>query len=159
MLILKLVILLTVANGTPVIAKRVLGGRFSYPLDAGASFVDGQPLFGPSKTVRGVLFSVLVTTAVAPLLGLEWKIGALVGVSAMLGDLLSRFAKRRMKRPSSSMALGIDQVPESLLPLLACQNMLSLSISDIVAGVALFFVIELSLSRLLYRWHIRDHPY
>ena len=44
-LVLQLLILLIVANGTAVLAKKVLGGTFGRPLDGGATFIDGQPLF------------------------------------------------------------------------------------------------------------------
>ncbi len=52
-LLLQLLILLVVANGTAVGAKKLLGAAFARPLDGGALFVDGQPIFGPSKTIRG----------------------------------------------------------------------------------------------------------
>jgi len=61
--ILQLLVLMTLANGTPIVAKKVFGRRFSFPLDAGTIFFDGRPLFGPSKTIRGILISVLLTTA------------------------------------------------------------------------------------------------
>jgi CDP-2,3-bis-(O-geranylgeranyl)-sn-glycerol synthase len=48
-LIAKLVILLSIANGTPVLLNKVLHGRFAHPIDAGLRFVDGRRLFGPSK--------------------------------------------------------------------------------------------------------------
>ncbi len=53
-LLLQLLILLVVANGTAVVAKKLFGGAFARPLDGGALFVDSQPLFGPSKTIRGL---------------------------------------------------------------------------------------------------------
>jgi CDP-2,3-bis-(O-geranylgeranyl)-sn-glycerol synthase len=59
----------------------------------------------------------------------------------------------------SSQAIGLDQLPESLLPMLACRNVLSLTAGDIVLGVAIFFVGELVLSRLLYHLNFRDRPY
>jgi CDP-diglyceride synthetase len=157
--ILQLLVLLTLANGTPVMAKNILGNRFTYPLDGNVRFVDGRPLFGRSKTIRGVVLAVLVTTAGAPLVGLDWTIGVLVGSLAMIGDLFSSFLKRRMGRPSSSRASGLDQVPESLFPLLACRNLLSLTIADIGACVVLFFIGEVLLSRVLYALHLRDRPY
>lgn len=157
--ILQLLILLMLANGTPVVAKKILGERFAYPLDGGIEFVDGQPLFGRSKTIRGVVLAVLVTTAGAPLISLEWAIGVLVGSLAMAGDLASSFLKRRMALPPSSRASGLDQLPEALFPLLACRNLLSLTTADIGAGVALFFIGELLLSRLLYAFRLRDRPY
>lgn len=63
--VVKLLVLLTLANGTPIAAKNIFGPRFSFPLDGGTNLWDGRPLFGPSKTVRGILVSILVTTAAA----------------------------------------------------------------------------------------------
>jgi CDP-2,3-bis-(O-geranylgeranyl)-sn-glycerol synthase len=90
---------------------------------------------------------------------MNWKTGALVASMAMAGDLLSSFLKRRLNLPAGGRATGLDQVLESLFPLLACRSALMLTALDIVAGVALFFVGELLLSRLFYHFHLRDHPY
>jgi len=67
--------------------------------------------------------------------------------------------KRRMNLPAGGRATGLDQLPESLFPLLACRGALRLTAFDIVSAVALFFVGEVLLSRLLYRFHLREHPY
>jgi CDP-2,3-bis-(O-geranylgeranyl)-sn-glycerol synthase len=157
--ILQPLVLLMLANGTPVAAKKFLGERFAYPLDGGVVFVDGRPLFGRSKTIRGTVLAVLVTTAAAPLIGLEWEIGVLVGGFAMVGDLVSSFLKRRLGLSPSSRASGLDQLPEALLPLLACRNPLSLTVGDIGATAALFFIGEVLLSRVLYAFQLRDRPY
>jgi CDP-diglyceride synthetase len=155
----QLLILLMLANGSPVVAKRILGDCFSYPLDGNAKFMDGRPLFGSSKTLRGVVVAIVVTAAGAPLLGLDVRIGLLVGATAMAGDLFSSFVKRRLGLAPSRRATGLDQIPESLLPLLACSPALSLTLVDVVVGTAIFFVGELLLSRLLFRLHLRDRPY
>jgi CDP-archaeol synthase len=158
-IILKLLILLAVANGAPVIAKRLFGNRLSNALDGGARFIDGRPLFGTSKTVRGLLLSIAATTAVPPLLGLDFTTGFLIGLGAMAGDLLSSFTKRRLGMKPSSKATGLDQIPESLLPALMCWKHLSLSFIDVIALVGAFFVGEILLSLLLFKAHIRDRPY
>jgi CDP-2,3-bis-(O-geranylgeranyl)-sn-glycerol synthase len=93
------------------------------------------------------------------LLGLEWRIGAVVGTFAMAGDLLSSFCKRRLGLPPSSPALGLDQIPEALFPLLACKLLLLVPISEIALAVAIFFTGEVVLSRLLYAFNLRDRPY
>ena len=157
--VLQLLILLTLANGTPVIAKRILGNVWSQPLDGGAVFLDGRPLFGTSKTIRGIVLSIAITTAFAPFLGVDWSVGLAVAMTAMAGDLFSSFLKRRMKLPPSSRASGLDQIPESLFPALACRSMLSLSVIDIVAAVAIFFAGEAALSWLLFKWGVRDRPF
>jgi hypothetical protein len=159
LLIFKLIILLSIANGTPVLLKKVLGNRLSWPIDGGGKFADGRPLFGASKTIRGVLASIALTAAGAPVLGLEIPIGALVGIAAMAGDLFSSFVKRRLNLLPSSRATGLDQIPESLFPLLACRGLLSLTAVDILIGVMAFFIGEIFLSRILYRMQLRDRPY
>ena len=157
--ILQLLVLLAIANTAPIVGKRLLGKRLSHPLDGGLDFLDGRPLFGRSKTIRGILLAVLTSSAFAPLIGLTWQTGALIGGVAMAGDLFSSFVKRRLKRPSSSKATGLDQVPESLFPALACSGLLSLSVLDILVCVLVFLVGEIILARLAYRLHFRDRPY
>jgi CDP-diglyceride synthetase len=157
--ILQILVLLTFANGTPIVAKKIFGSRFALPLDAGIIFFDGRPVFGASKTMRGIVVSILITSAIAPFIGLDLTIGAIVASSAMAGDLFSSFVKRRLNFPPSSQALGLDQVPESLFPMLACRDALSLTIADIALGVGISFIGELILSRLLFRAHLRDEPY
>ena len=157
--VLQLLILLMLANGTPVVAKKMVGRHYSYPLDANLTFADGRPVLGRSKTIRGVVLAVLVTTAGASLIGLGWKTGLLVGSFAMAGDLFSSFCKRRLGLPSSSRASGLDQIPEALLPLLACRNLLALTAADILVCVVMFVIGEVVLSRLLYAFRLRDRPY
>ena len=77
----------------------------------------------------------------------------------MAGDLFSSFLKRRLKLSSASRATGLDQVPESLFPLLACRDLLSLTAVDITVTVVIFFIGTVLVSRLLYKFHLRDRPY
>ena len=158
-LLLQLLILLVVANGAPVFAKMLLGAAFARPLDGGALFVDGQPILGPSKTIRGIVVSVLATSICAALMGLGWKVGTLVAIFAMAGDLFSSFAKRRLHLHSSQHGHRPRSHSESLFPLLASQMLLPLSILDIVAGVTIFLVGAVMLSPLLFKLNLRDEPH
>src|ERR1700745_1342490 len=97
-------ILLLLANGSPVIAKRIFGDNYAAPVDANARFFDGRPLVGPAKTIRGIVMSVLVTALGAMLLGLQFWLGLLVASTAMAGDLFSSFLKRRLHLEASSKA-------------------------------------------------------
>jgi CDP-2,3-bis-(O-geranylgeranyl)-sn-glycerol synthase len=105
------------------------------------------------------VLSVLVTSLGAPLVGVSMTIGLLAASFAMVGDLFSSFWKRRLNLAPSSRATGLDQIPEALFPLVACRGMLPLSTSEIMVTVLIFFVGETILSRLLYRFRIRDRPY
>ena len=156
---LLLLILIGAANTAPLIAKKLLGGRLSAPVDGDARWGDGTPLLGKSKTVRGVVVAVLVPALLAPLLGHPIHQGAVIGAVAMAGDLFSSFCKRRMKLAPSSQALGLDQIPEVLLPALAAREWFELTLLEIALVVMIFFGLELVLSKLLYRLNLRDTPY
>jgi CDP-2,3-bis-(O-geranylgeranyl)-sn-glycerol synthase len=159
MVSLHLLVLLGVANGTPIVAQKMLRDRFSTPLDGGLTLPDCEPLFGTAKTVRGVILSVVCTTGAAVLLNLHWSIGATMAGMSMLGDLFSSFVKRRLHLPPHAQAFGLDQIPEALLPLLAVKEKFELTRIDIAALVIAFVVLELVLSRILFRLKIRDRPY
>jgi CDP-2,3-bis-(O-geranylgeranyl)-sn-glycerol synthase len=92
-------------------------------------------------------------------MGLGWEVGTLIATFAMAGDLFSSFVKRRLHLASSSMAIGLDHIPESLFPLLASRWLLPLNILDIVAGVTIFVVGALILSPLLFKLNLRDEPH
>ena len=155
----QLLILISLANGSPVIAKRIFGETYASPIDRNTRFVDGRPLLGRSKTIRGIVASLVVTALGAPLLGLHFRVGLLVAATAMAGDLLSSFLKRRFGLAPSSRATGLDQLPEALFPLLACRSAFSLTAIDIAAGCVIFFVGEVLLSQLFFRLRLRDRPY
>jgi CDP-archaeol synthase len=158
-LIAQLLVLLALANGAPLIAKKVFGTALAYPLDNGVTLADGQPVFGRSKTIRGVALSIGVTTLVAPWAGLSPVAGLLASTMAMIGDLSSSFIKRRMKLAPGSMALGLDQIPESLLPAIAARLALPVTVLDAAIVAGLFFIGELAASRALFALNIRDRPY
>jgi hypothetical protein len=109
------------------------------PKEDGPAGPPRRPLLGPSKAIRGLAVSLLVTTLVALLLGLQIWIGLLLAAAAMAGDLLSSFLKRRLHLAPGSKATGLDQIPESLFPPLACRSALSLTAVDMAVGCTIFF--------------------
>lgn len=148
-LISELLLLLVVANGTPVVVALLLGPRFNRPLDAGRLFFDQRPWLGKSKTIRGVLAAIIASSLCAPLAGLTSIQGAFFGGLAMAGDLLSSFTKRRLGCPSSCSRPGLDQLPETLLPLLVLQPVHAATIPEMIVIATAFVVIDLLLSRAL----------
>ena len=151
--------LLGVANGAPMFAGQILKERLATPLDLGLNLPDEQPIFGRSKTIRGLLISIVCTAAAGALLGVGWRTGAELAALSMLGDLLSSFVKRRLGLPPHSQAFGVDQIPEVLVPVLVLQARLGLTGWDIAVLVAAFVILEIVLSRLLFRLRLRDRPY
>lgn len=91
-----------VANAVPVI----LGGGTR--LDLGKTFIDGKPLLGKGKTIRGFVAGVIGGTVVAWIianyyqvpffLNMETQIiaGFVLSLGTMIGDTIGSFLKRRM---------------------------------------------------------------
>ncbi len=96
------------ANAAPLL----FGGGTA--LDRGRSFLDGQPLLGAHKTVRGLVAGVVAGSAI----GLAESVvdarlllaGVLIATGSVLGDLLGAFLKRRLRiSPGSPMPI-VDQL-------------------------------------------------
>jgi CDP-diglyceride synthetase len=151
--------LIGAANAAPVALKRLLSNRYSKPVDGGLLMRDGRQLLGPSKTWPGVAIGILAPACLSPLMNLPSRAGALVGASAMAGDCLASFLKRRLGLGVSSMALGLDQIPESLLPAISMRAYVQLTTIDVLMVVLIFFFAELALSRVFFRLGLRERPY
>ena len=117
MLEFKLLLILIVGNGVPVILYRCFGDTFSKPVDGGYKLPDGARLFGGSKTWRGFFAGIIGAAIAALLLGFTVVFGLFFGFLSLSGDLASSFIKRRMKQPESNQSVGVDQIPEALIPL------------------------------------------
>lgn len=155
----KILFLLLAANGAPILARILFGARLSHPVDGQHRLADGQPVFGASKTWRGIGIALLSTPLLALLIALPPLVGAVIATLAMTGDLLSSFIKRRLRIEPSGMAFGLDQLPESLLPLIAVGWYYEMDWRLVLGLTLIFLVLELVLSRVLYWLHIRKQPY
>ena len=159
LIFLELFVMLVLANGAPVVAARILGRRWSGPVDRGRLWRDGRPLLGASKTWRGVISGTLACGLFALLTGIELLFGLLFGLLGLVGDMISSFIKRRAGLASSARAMGLDQVPEALLPMILAWYWLELSGQVVVGVVVLFTISNIALSPLLFRLGIRHQPH
>ena len=105
------------------------------------------------------MLSVLCTSGAAVLLYLDWSTGATIAATSMLGDLFSSFIKRRLHLQPHAQVFGLDQIPEALLPLLLVKAQFDLTSLHIAGLIFAFVVLEVVLSRILFRLKIRDRPY
>jgi CDP-2,3-bis-(O-geranylgeranyl)-sn-glycerol synthase len=91
------------------------GGR---PIDGGRNFIDGRPLLGKGKTIRGLLVGISSSVMVALIQSIIWApyefnpflFGLLMGCGAMMGDLLKSFIKRRINISSGRPFPPFDQI-------------------------------------------------
>jgi len=105
-----------VANSAPVL----LGGGLR--LDFGKDFIDGKPVFGNGKTIRGFVAGVLAGSVTAGILaiivplqwfsvpGLQFWGGAAMSLGTMVGDATGSFFKRRL-----GMESGRPFLPDTIL--------------------------------------------
>ena len=159
LIFLELFVMLVLANGAPVVAAGLLNGLWSAPVDGGRSWRDGRPILGKSKTWRGVVSGALACGLFSLITGLGFVFGVVFGVLGLVGDMLSSFIKRRLALASSARAVGLDQIPEALLPMLLAMWWLPVSGWVVIGVVVLFTLSNIVASPLLYRMGIRRHPH
>ena len=160
--VLSFVFFLLWINALPPLASMLCGERWSQPLDGGKLWRDQQPILGPHKTIRGVIASLIGGTLAAPLIGLDWWLGAACAVLAMAGDLLSSFIKRRRTLSSGTEIVVLDQLFESLFPTLLFALVTDLSWGRMTAILFLFIVVAYWSSRfwhfIIFRPPLKNYP-
>ncbi|MEK6949391.1 MAG: CDP-2,3-bis-(O-geranylgeranyl)-sn-glycerol synthase [Nanoarchaeota archaeon] len=112
------------ANMAPVIVKDFFK-KIAIPLDFGKTLGD-KPIFGEHKTFRGLIFGVLFAIILTHMQYLLYQnniftdfaivdysnwllIGFLLGLGAMIGDLIKSFLKRRLGYEPGKPFIPFDQ--------------------------------------------------
>ncbi len=157
--VLQLVILVTLANSAPVLARHLCGDLAQGPIDGGLVLRDERRLLGRSKTWRGVIAALILCGAAAPVLGLDWTIGCQAGGWAMVGDLCASFVKRRLGLDAGQRAPRLDSIPEALLPALMLRTSLDLTWPQVALVVLGFMLVVRLASPLLFRLRLRSRPW
>ncbi|HOV86133.1 MAG TPA: metallophosphoesterase [Syntrophobacteraceae bacterium] len=137
-ILVKMVTLGWAVNLTPLVLAFFLRRRWDTPLDRGLILRDGEALFGPHKTSRGVLGGVVAGLVVGLPLGFPWWLGLSCGILGMGGDLLSSFLKRRAGLEAGRVVPGLDQVFEGGLPLLVLAPYFSLNLLQAAVYLGIF---------------------
>jgi CDP-2,3-bis-(O-geranylgeranyl)-sn-glycerol synthase len=143
----------------PVLGSWAFGQRWDQPIDGGRLFSDGRPILGRHKTWRGLIGGTLASGLFSAWAGFGFLFGCLFGLLALVGDAASSFVKRRMGLQDSARALGLDQIPEALLPMLLAAAWLSLGWLQVLLVTGLFVVANVLLSPMLYQLGIRRRPH
>lgn len=151
---IQLLLLIIIANGSPILIRILLGDNLNLPVDFGATLSDNNPVFGSSKTWRGIFAALLMTAMAASLLNYSFVTGILIACYAVVGDLSSSFIKRRFAMQPSSKACLLDQVPESFLPAFMMMNTFNLEVLGVLLLVVFFVAIDMVITYLLYHWRI-----
>jgi len=161
------------SNMAPVLVKKI--DFLKIPIDFGHK-LNGKPLFGKSKTFRGLIFGIIfaiVITFIQFLLyefGIgktislvdysNWLIlGFLMGLGALLGDLIESFFKRRLNLEPGKPFIPFDQVDFILGALLLTYPIASLSISKIIIIISISFVLHIVVNHSAFYLKIRNEKW
>jgi predicted MPP superfamily phosphohydrolase len=161
-LFIRLLILLWLVNLAPPFLAQIFESKWNSPIDGGYLFLDGRPMFGKHKTIRGVLAGIITGGLIGPALGFPLWLGLCAGFLSMLGDLLSSFLKRRFSFTSGDAVPGLDQIPEGLLPFISITPYYSLSVGyvflfGVVFGLGAYFG-SVFLNQVLLRKPFESYP-
>ncbi len=151
------------ANAAPVIFG---GGR---PIDGGRKFIDGKPILGSHKTIRGFVSGMIVGTlvgwaqeALAPQVGLtrgSVVLGLLLSLGALTGDLLGSFIKRRLNlKPGEAFPIS-DQLSFVVVALLFSLPVKPPPISYVLIILILTPLIHMLSNIIAHLLHIKGRPW
>jgi len=147
---IQLLLLIIIANGAPVLVRIIFGDHLNSPVDLGFTLSDNHPVFGSSKTWRGIFAALLMASVAASLMNYPFVTGFLIASYAVIGDLSSSFIKRRFSMAPSSKAPLLDQVPESLLPAFMVMHTFNLEFSSVLWLSFVFLIIDMAMTYILY---------
>jgi CDP-2,3-bis-(O-geranylgeranyl)-sn-glycerol synthase len=110
------------ANGLVTLIKG------THPIDRNKKFFDGEPIFGPGKTIEGFIIGCFLGALIATIQMIAYNyipweqapvklyivnmspiLGFILGLGAMTGDLVGSFIKRRLKIERGGPAPLLDQ--------------------------------------------------
>lgn len=150
-------------NAAPVFANHIpLLKKLGQPVDFGKSW-RGARIFGDHKTWRGLLSGILVGAATGLLQmllanGIDWFdglgvfldyrgpepiwFGALLGLGALLADMIKSFFKRRRNVPSGEAWVPFDQIDFILGALLISAPFVDLSLRQMIITVLVAFLLH-----------------
>ncbi|MEL9990928.1 MAG: CDP-2,3-bis-(O-geranylgeranyl)-sn-glycerol synthase [Thermoproteus sp.] len=149
-----------VANGSAVLAALV---PKRHPIDFGKKW-RGARLFGDGKTYEGFAIGLLAGTTIGWLPNLAYRIltptdAAILSASALVGDLIGAFIKRRMCLPRGYPAFPLDQLDFLLTSLFIYSLYNNISIYIIFISVILTPLIHRITNVVAYWLRLKKEPW
>lgn len=150
------------ANMSPVIFSRI--NFLNFPIN--------KKLFGENKTYRGLFFGTILSIIIVFLQrissALFYKIeilnyneinffifGFLMGIGALLGDLLKSFIKRRLKIPAGKPLPVFDQIDWIIGCLIILNFYTKLTIGFIISSILVLGILHFLINIISYKLKIR----
>ncbi|GAC1387922.1 MAG: CDP-2,3-bis-(O-geranylgeranyl)-sn-glycerol synthase [Candidatus Saccharimonadales bacterium] len=160
------------SNAVPVLASKLpLLKRWTAPIDNGISF-RGVRLLGKNKTWRGLIVGIATAMLVAALQYFIWRdgftrtasfgitvlTGLLMGLGALLGDVIESFLKRRRGTPPGQGWFPFDQLDYIFGGLLVSYPVSHIGWQLAVSVVITWFIAHLLTVYIGYIIGLRERP-
>lgn len=153
-----------IANSTPVLLG---GGR---PLDLGKKFLDGRPILGKGKTIRGTIAGILAGTLFyfieAPFVSnftiasqLTLEISFLLASGTIFGDIFGSFIKRRLGFKSGANLLLLDQLTFVIFAILFASIRIRLHPVQAAFIILITPFVHKTFNVIAYLAKLKDTPY
>ena len=151
----------------PEVLKKPLE-KLAVPIDSGKT-LNGREIFGKNKTWRGFLVGAITGILVAGIQALLFfnsdffknntlidyeqvnfvLVGALMGLGALLGDLIESFIKRRLNKPSGRPWFPWDQIDWIIGAMVLSSVVYRPSAKVVVVTLVLFTIVHLCSDRVV----------
>ncbi|MEM2878098.1 MAG: CDP-2,3-bis-(O-geranylgeranyl)-sn-glycerol synthase [Candidatus Hadarchaeales archaeon] len=148
-----------VANASPVILG---GGR---AVDGGKKMRDGRPIFGPGKTIRGIVGGMAAGTVTGIIQALLTSssqyilVAILLSAGALIGDLLGSFIKRRLNIPRGGAAPLLDQLGFVIFAILIASPFMFPGWEAVVIIMLITPPLHLATNFIGYKMGVKSRPY
>ena len=161
------------ANMAPVLVPDVLGLR-NVRLDLGKNWLDRRPILGNHKTLHGLIVSVLLGSLTGWVLlrvceSYAWsfcanvpsgaKVGALLGLGAIVGDAVKSFFKRRFNHKPGSKWFPWDQIDFILGAFLVVSMIVRVNIQFLVFLVIVTPILHKTVNWVGWKLGLKDVPW
>lgn len=147
-----------IANAIPIYTKNI--NFLNTPIDSN-KLINGKPILGNHKTIRGFIFGTISGTLVGFVTLGNFEHGFILSFTSLLGDLFGAFLKRRSKIKPGEKSFIHDRVFDILFPVAAAYifDFLFLSIYQIVALFIISVLIHNIANFVYYIVGIKDKPW
>ncbi len=139
-------------------------------LDFGKNFFDNRPLFGKSKTVKGTFLGILAGVIVGALVMVLFRnevlqfnnymlLAIMISVGAILGDIASSFAKRRLGFEEGKEFILLDQLDFLAGGIFFGMLVYTPGLYEVVGAIILTFFIHKISNFLAYKMKLKKVPW
>ena len=162
------------ANMAPVIVKNLFKS-LAVPIDFDKK-LNNKPILGKNKTWRGLIFGIVLAILIAFIQFLffnnnifvgislidysNWLLfGLLIGIGALVGDLVESLFKRRLNYEPGKPFIPFDQIDFVLGALIFTYPIIKLPLDLIVTIILLSFVLDIIVNHLSHYFKIRKEKW